>query len=65
MTLLFHDPISKRYISHTRATAIAFESADWQGIDPAEMRAIFSRLATDEEARETFEDITGLEAFNR
>ena len=49
MTLLFHDPINQR----------------WQGVDPAEMRAIFSRLATDEEARETFGDITGLEVINR
>ena len=65
MTLLFHDPINQRYISHTRATAIAYEAANWQGVDPAEMRAIFARLATDEEARETFEDITGLEVINR
>lgn len=31
------------------------------GIDPRELAAIASRLITDESARETFEDLTGLE----
>jgi len=61
--LSFRNPENAQYLSQPVACAIAMQRAEIAGHDPAEVRAYISRLETDEEAREIFQEISGLEVF--
>lgn len=52
-------------LSEVVAKAIAIQRHERQGGDVAEMHGIIRRLAQEEDARETFTDITGIEVFTR
>jgi hypothetical protein len=62
--LSFHNPETETFLSQPVACAIAMQRAERAGLDPAEVRAYISRLEYDEEAREVFEEISGLEVFS-
>lgn len=63
--LRFRDPDTDSYVLHSAAIRHAMQSMLEHGHDPAEMESIMARLSTEEEAREIFEEITGLEVFVR
>lgn len=52
-----------RYLTGTEASAIAQRVCDEQGIDREEMLGLMRRLSTEEDARDTFFDLTDIEVI--
>lgn len=63
MTLSFTDTHFVQNVSAGHALQIATDRALYQGMDPVEAKGIFERLSRDEDAREMFLDLFGIEVF--